>query len=107
MSTKGKKPKEPKKPKPKKKDFHIQIKAAGATVGTSIVCSLSGFEPQTKVAEDEKETFNFKTKKGVPALTEGQVLALDINGQISNVTVGKKMTKVEVTLANGGVSPPV
>ena len=103
---KEKKPKPDK--KPKKKDYHIQIKADGATVGSSLICNLSGFDAQTKTAEDTKVAFNFKTKKGSPAITEGQVLAGDINGQVFNVTITKKQTKVNISLANGGTTttPP-
>lgn len=102
MSTKGKK--KPDKQKPKKKDFHIQIKAAGAIIGTTYKCLLSGFEPQEKVADETTVTFNFKTKKGKPEVTEGQALAGDINGQVFNVTVSGKLTKTNVTLTN--TTPP-
>lgn len=103
MSTKGKK--KPDKQKPKKKDYKIQLKASGATIGTTLKCLLSGFEPQEKVSDDTTTTFNFQTKKGKPEITEGQALAGDINGQVFNVTVSGKFTKTNISL-NSGVNPP-
>lgn len=100
-----KKPNKPDKKPKKKKDYHIQIKATSAIVGTALTCTLSGFDPQAKNAEEDTVTFNFKTKKGVPALEEGQALTGDINGQVFNVTVGKKLTKVSISLNNGGQTP--
>lgn len=91
-----KKPDKPKKPK----DVHIQIKATGAVAGQSYTATLSEFQPQTKEADEETVTFNFKTKKGKPSVTEGQSLTLDINGQTSNVTVSGKKTTVKVSLLN-------
>jgi hypothetical protein len=88
--------------KPKKKDYHIQIKVSGAISGTNIVASLSGFEPQTKIAEDDddKIAFNFKTKKGSPAIDQGQILAGDVNGQAFNVTITGKKTTSNISLTN-------
>jgi hypothetical protein len=106
---KGKGKDKDKKPKkPKKKDFHIQIKASGAIPGTILTCTLSGFDPQVNTVEEgeDKIAFNFKTKKGVPAITEGQILAADINGQIFNVTVTGKKTTSNISLTNPTPSTP-
>lgn len=98
---KGKGKDKDKKPKkPKKKDYHIQIKATGAIAGNTLTCILSGFDAQAKTADESTVTFNFKTKKGVPAIEQGQVLAGDINGQIFNVTVTGKKTTSNISLTN-------